>query len=114
MSCGHGGTCLAHLVSSPSGWALLCVHTACAQHTLGTIPDEPRQDQKHKALTPDPMTWCAASLLVGSAPVAAPAELSDLQDPEGVAQTTVALLSQRAPERNLQQFLDAKIAGALC
>jgi hypothetical protein len=38
-------------------------------------------------------------------------ELSDLRDPEGVAQTTVALLSQKAPERGLQQFLDAKIAG---
>jgi hypothetical protein len=42
-----------------------------------------------------------------------PAELSDLQDPEGAAQTTVALLSQKAPERNLQQFLDNKIAGGL-
>jgi len=38
-------------------------------------------------------------------------ELSDLQDPEGVAQTTVALLAQRAPEKGLQQFLDDKIAG---
>ena len=38
-------------------------------------------------------------------------ELHDLQDPEGVAQTTVALLSQKAPEKNLQAFLDTKIAG---
>lgn len=30
-----------------------------------------------------------------------PAELSDLQDLEGAAQTTVGLLSQNAPERNL-------------
>lgn len=28
-----------------------------------------------------------------------------------MAQTTVSLLSQKAPEKGLQQFLDAKIAG---
>jgi hypothetical protein len=39
------------------------------------------------------------------------AELYDLQDPEGVAQTTVSLLSEKAPERRLQEFLDHKIAG---
>lgn len=38
-------------------------------------------------------------------------ELRDLQDPEGVAQTTVALLSEKAPDKGLQQFLDAKIEG---
>jgi hypothetical protein len=40
-----------------------------------------------------------------------PAELYDLQDPEGVAQTTVSLLSEKAPERRLQELLDHKIAG---
>jgi hypothetical protein len=40
-----------------------------------------------------------------------PAELYDLQDPEGVAQTTVSLLSEKSPERRLQEFLDHKIAG---
>jgi hypothetical protein len=39
------------------------------------------------------------------------AELYDLQDPEGVAQTTVSLLSEKAPEQRLQEFLDHKVAG---
>lgn len=40
-----------------------------------------------------------------------PAELHDLLDPEGVAQTTVSLLSEKAPERRLPEFLDHKVAG---
>lgn len=57
--------------------------------------------------------WCVTPPFMHVAPCCIPscAELSDLQDPEGVAQTTVALLSQKAPEKNLQQFLDNKIAG---
>lgn len=39
------------------------------------------------------------------------AELYDLRDPEGVAQTTVSLLSEKAPEKRLQEFLAHKIAG---
>jgi hypothetical protein len=59
-----------------------------------------------------PVLLClACTALPNAAAAAAPTELSDLKDPEGVAQTTVALLSQKAPERKLQQFLDSKIAG---
>eukprot|EP00775_Hariotina_reticulata_P002503 gene2503-2807_t len=39
------------------------------------------------------------------------AELYDLVDPDGVAQTTVALLKDKAPDKHLQDFLDTKIAG---
>jgi hypothetical protein len=40
-----------------------------------------------------------------------PAELYDLVDPDGVAQTTVVLLKEKAPDKHLQDFLDTKIAG---
>lgn len=62
-------------------------------------------------MTHTPPPCCTAIAVLPSLCRLRYTELSDLQDPEGVAQTTVALLSQRAPEKGLQQFLDDKIAG---
>ncbi|KAF8072363.1 PPOX1 [Scenedesmus sp. PABB004] len=39
------------------------------------------------------------------------AELYDLKDPKGAAQTTVAALAERAPDRGLPAFLAAKVSG---
>lgn len=50
-------------------------------------------------------------MLLATAAACVLPELHDLQDPAGVAQTTVSLLAQKAPNKGLQQFLEAKIEG---
>ena len=120
----------AHHASIPSCCWLICCNPRLAANCLATIN---QQAHVPHSVTPTllyhPVLPCIAlsnaafvvaaataaattAAAAAAAAAAAPVELSDLKDPEGVAQTTVALLSQKAPERKLQQFLDSKIEGA--